>query len=390
MELDWEEIGADISKYMDNDEFLAARTPQQMCKILNNAKLSPCEFTTLFTNLSRYHGKANMLMMLLCARTNEFTTKEQAIEVSDTISSVLGIRLLDSVFSVFKNNLSQTDVRVLPQENEKPRIHHYPCIRKGRLYVKTLTGLHIVITDFDLNNKVEDLKNSIQDREGIPPDQQRLIYNGMELEDKKTLRNYGIRYGGTIHLVLRLRGAKPVIYLYPKEEIKAKVNIKINDGDFSFVYPSFDEKNTWNIKALPSGEIIHRGKKMRYLFWETLFYPNLKLDRGFCIKGKESVSFFEERLKSMNLNDTEICDFITYWGPKLCGYKYIKICFQFENFDEMCPMNVEPKPDNINRVFFAALPLDNPCDIEPQELPVFKRDGFTVIEWGGTIVTEKL
>ena len=54
-------------------------------------------------------------------------------------------------------------------------------------------------------------------------------------------------------------------------------------------------------------------------------------------------------------------------------------------------MNVEPKPDNINRIFFAALPLDNPCEIEPQELPTFKRDGFTVIEWGGTLVTpEKL
>ncbi|EAY18019.1 hypothetical protein TVAG_113630 [Trichomonas vaginalis G3] len=234
--------------------------------------------------------------------------------------------------------------------------------------------------------KISDLKILIYDIEKIIPSLQQLRYAGKHFEDDNTLRYYGINRDTTIHLVLRCRGGKPVVYLYPKEEIDAKVSIKINDGEFSFVYPSFDEDNTWNVKALPSGEIIHRGKKLRYLFWETLFYPNLKMDKGFIIQGEGCVSFFEDKLKSMNLNDTEICDFITYWCPKLCAYKYIKVCFQFESFDEICPMNVEPKPDNINRVFFAALPLDTPCDIEPQELPIFKRDGFTVIEWGGTII----
>ena len=179
----------------------------------------------------------------------------------------------------------------------------------------------------------------------------------------------------------------PVIYLYPKKEMDVNVNIKINDGIFSFVYPSFDEGSTWKVKAYPSGKIEHLGKKMRYLFWETLFYPNLNMGRGFIIKGEDCVDFFHDKLKMMNLNDCEICDFITYWCPKLVSYKFVKICFQFENFDDMCPLTVEPKPQNVNRVFFAALPLDSPCDIEPQDLPRFNHDGFTVIEWGGTIVS---
>ena len=68
--------------------------------------------------------------------------------------------------------------------------------------------------------------------------------------------------------------------------IRDRVSIKINDGDFSFVYPSFDKDNTWNVKALPSGEIVHRGKKLRYLFWETLFYPNLNMAKDSSSKAK--------------------------------------------------------------------------------------------------------
>ncbi|EAY18672.1 Ubiquitin family protein [Trichomonas vaginalis G3] len=369
MEPSWRAIAGNISNYVDDDTFLSSRSPQQIAKVLSHAQLTPCEFATLFTNLSNHHGKAEILMMLSRAHLKEFTTQEEAAEISETISSILGIHVLDSLFSFYQN-----------------RIHANSA---NAISIKDLHGKVTIIENVDLNWRTEDLKTVIQQKTGQPPDLQRLIYAGIQLEDGKTLREYSIQHGSMLHLIFRLRGGKPVIYLYPKEEIDAKVSIKINDGVFSFTYPSFDEESTWNVKAFPSGEIVHRGKKMRYLFWETLFYPNLNMDKGFIIKGEDCVSFFEDKLKSMNLNDTEICDFVTFWCPKLCGYKYVKICFQFENFDEMCPMNVEPKPDNINRVFFAALPLNNPCDIEPQELPTFKRDGFTVIEWGGTIVTSE-
>lgn len=74
-----------------------------------------------------------------------------------------------------------------------------------KLYVMTLTG-ETITTFMWPNNTVEDFKLRIQDQEGFPLDQQRLIFAGKELEDRRTLDSYGIQDSSTFHLVLRLRG----------------------------------------------------------------------------------------------------------------------------------------------------------------------------------------
>lgn len=88
-------------------------------------------------------------------------------------------------------------------------VSHWDALEIIIFYItsQTLTGKEIEI-DIEPTDKVERIKERVEEKEGIPPQQQRLIYSGKQMNDEKTAADYKIQGGSVLHLVLALRGGE--------------------------------------------------------------------------------------------------------------------------------------------------------------------------------------
>ena len=181
--------------------------------------------------------------------------------------------------------------------------------------------------------------------------------------------------------------AKPVIYLYPEKETDVHVELELTEAELSTTYPSYN--NGWDVIAYPDGKLVNKadGTHHRYLFWDAVnCRTRFDFSKGFCVAGNDTESFLREKLTYMGLNEDEMNEFIVYWLPLMEHNKYNLISFQSDVYTDSAKLNITPAPDSLLRVFMAYVPLEEAIDVEPQQLETFERNGFTVVEWGGSKV----
>ena len=196
------------------------------------------------------------------------------------------------------------------------------------------------------------------------------------------------RYGSLMRTDLQppAECGKPVIYLYPEQT--TDVSVKVDIDQFTVTVP--DYKDGWLVSAEPNGQLYNYDDKQTYdyLFWEGISDKGLELgDYGFVVKRNQLRKFLGISLNRLGLNRTEIKDFKEFWVPEMLknNEKYFEITFiGTEDFNRVAPLSIEPKPDSVLRVFMNYEPVNYKRELEPQKLVPFERNGFTVVEWGGT------
>ena len=178
---------------------------------------------------------------------------------------------------------------------------------------------------------------------------------------------------------------KPMIYLYPKEDTHIKVLLK-NKNLLTTTYPKYNDG--WEVIAKKDGTLVDKNNKEYYgLYWEGINHKTEMKDEGFVVKGEETIEFLEEKLSILGLNQKEANEFIIYWLPKLEKNPYNYIYFEKQDeIDNYMPLTIEPKPDKIIRILMDYKPLKEKITIKEEVLEKQEREGFTVIEWGGSII----
>lgn len=304
-------------------------------------------------------GLSNLQTLDLC--------NNQIGNISDVISALKELPNLKSL------DLSSNQISDISELNKLTNIQTLNLIGNKISDISALKGLtNLQMLDLD-GNQISDA-SVLKDLRGLKWIS--LFNNPVSNVDIQSLKN-ALPWCEINEVVAK----KPNIYLYPEktEELSVYVTPK---GKITKSIPEYNEG--WKVTVDPSGKI---DNTYGFLFYEASLNYQFTLNKGWIInKG----SFNEEMnsiLTSIGLNSKEKADFIEYWSKELNWQKsrYAAYYLDPKEINEAIKINLSKEPDSILRAYFYFVPLnDNEnLEIKKPKINEFKRNGFTVVEWGG-------
>jgi len=173
---------------------------------------------------------------------------------------------------------------------------------------------------------------------------------------------------------------KPAIYLYPIEISEIEVEIDVN-GFITKAVPNY--LTGWKVTAEPNGLI---DSKFDYLFYEAQLNKLELPKEGWIVKYSNLDNWFDQNLPLLGLNQKESIQFQEYWLKELDESNYYEIKVLDKSFlNENMNLIITPKPDTLIRLNFYFKPHSEKIELNEPTIETPKRNGFTVVEWGGLL-----